>query len=265
LRSCYFCQVTQGISMIKSVFLSFIFFFVSTPVFSSEENFIVLDALTGKICKTIGIGAEERVSPCSTFKIPLSLMGFDSGVLEDGQSPTWSYQEGYSDFLESWKADQTPLSWMKLSCIWYSQVLTAKLGLEKIQQYLSHLLYGNQDMTGDEGKNNGLTRAWISSSLKISPQEQVLFLQKLVLGQLAISAHAIEMTKQILFMEEFNGWKLFGKTGWGSPNKEIGWFVGWIEKEGRCYTFAYNILAEKIDLPLRIPRTKQLLEEAGVL
>lgn len=155
---------------------------------------------------------------------------------------------------------------MKNSCVWYSRALASQLGLEKIQNYLASLEYGNQDMSG------GLTRAWLSSSLKISPRDQVHFIQKMIQGELAVSSNAVQMTKTLLFVDILpEGWKLFGKTGWSSmiesdgKNVEIGWFVGWIEKDAIFFSFAYNIREGKINLAQRIPRVKQLLLESHVI
>ena len=72
----------------------------------------------------------KRYPPMSSFKIPLSLIGFDSGVLIDEMHPVWSFKEGYDDFRDAWKQDQTPKSWIKESCVWYSQVLTKQLGMK---------------------------------------------------------------------------------------------------------------------------------------
>src|SRR5579862_8664591 len=104
---------------------------------------------------------------------------------------------------------QTPHSWMKNSCIWYSRAIASQLGLEKIQNYLASLQYGNQDMSG------GVTKAWLSSSLKISLIGQVRFIQKMIQGKLAVSSNAVQMTKKLLLVDALpEGWKLFGKTGW---------------------------------------------------
>ena len=99
-------------------------------------------------------------------------------------------------------------------------------------------------MSGDKGKDNGLTHSWLSSSLEISPVEQVTFLQNLVNRQLPVSSKAYNITKRIIFVEELpNGWKLYGKTGSCAvmnetrtqklKDKHNEWFVGWIEKEDR--------------------------------
>lgn len=245
--------------------MSFFLVFVVTAY--ADENFILMDAHTGEVLQVFGAQVEEQVSPCSTFKVLLSLMGFDSGILLDEEHPKWPFKEGYYDYFPFWRTEQTPRSWMKKSCVWYSQVLAQAMGLETIQNYLGKMQYGNRDMSGDPGKNNGLMRAWSSSSLKISLKEQVGFLRQLVQEDLPFSPYAIEMTKRLIFMEELtDGWKLFGKTGAGvgGEDKEIpvlGWFVGWIEKEGEAYVFAYNILEHNCDLRRRIPRVKELLFE----
>lgn len=229
-----------------------------------EENFVLVNGTSNEKVFEIGSHLDERVTPCSTFKIALSLMGFDSGILVDEAMPIWLYQEGYDDFLESWKNPQTPRSWLKNSCVWYSRILASKLGLDNFQAYLAAFNYGNQDVSG------GLTGAWLSSSLKISPREQVLFIEKIINETLPISTNAVRMTKSLLFIDELpNGWKLFGKIGAGSisepdEKKALGWFIGWIEKDNCFFLFAYNIRDVKIDFTQRVPRVKQLLEESNV-
>jgi beta-lactamase class D len=239
-----------------------LFSYVNTLL--AEENFVLIHGVSGKNIMELGPHTHQRITPCSTFKIALSLMGFNEGILQDEVTPTWFFQEGYEDFLKSWKLPQTPQSWMKTSCVWYSKVLVTQLGKENMQKYLSLFKYGNQDLSG------GLTTAWIGSSLKISPREQVDFLQRMVQNTLPISSNAMQKTRDLLFVEELSdGWKLFGKTGWSGSilgqdgkNIEFGWFVGWIEKDAALFLFAYNICEGKIDLAQRIPRVKQLLKEA---
>lgn len=201
------------------------------------------------ICQTGD--CSKKYSPCSTFKIVLSLIGYDSGILIDEMHPLLLFKDGYTDFLNVWKEDQTPSSWMKNSCVWYSQVLTKKLGMKRFQSYITKFDYGNKDLVGDPGKNNGLTNAWLSSSLEISSKEQVLFLEKLLNNKLPVSQHANKMTRNILFVENLlGGWKLYGKTGNGvlisldrTTKFEIqhGWFIGWIEKDENIIVFSNHI------------------------
>jgi beta-lactamase class D len=115
--------------------------------------------------------------------------------------------------------------------------------------------YGNADVSGNPGKHDGLTRAWLSSSLKISPLEQLAFLQKIVRRELPVSANAFEMTSRIMAMDSLpNGWILHGKTGTGAPLKAdgsedwdhpYGWFVGWATKGGRSIVYVRQVQEER--------------------
>jgi beta-lactamase class D len=234
-------------------------FFPFSAIFSLEENFIVIDASTNTVLVEMGPHINERISPCSTFKIALSLMGFEAEILEDAQNPIWDFQEGYDDFLEKWKSPQTPQTWMRYSCVWYSRILASLLGAEVMENYLHAFAYGNGDLS------SGHTGAWLRGSLKISPKEQVHFIQNMIKKTLLISQKSFDKTKEIVFLENLqNGWKLFGKTGWGGASQdhdalEMAWVVGWMEKEDTFLPFAYNIRAKQIKLSQRIPRVKELL------
>jgi beta-lactamase class D len=244
--------------------------FVFPSFLSAEENFLLIDDATNHVVVEMGPHIYERFSPCSSFKMMLSLMGYDAGVLLDESTPTWDFHEGYDDWLESWKAPQTPLSWMQNSCVWYSKVLSMELGVEKMQSYLTSMQYGNEDMSGGVAPPGPTEVAWMNSSLKISPREQVDFIQKMLRGKLPVSTHAIEMTRALVFKEELpEGWKLFGKTGYSGSDiardgktLEHSWFVGWVEKDHHYFPFAYLIREQKINLAQRIPRVKQLLAES---
>lgn len=240
------------------LFLYLILLFPSICIFSKEENFILINAMTDQTETEFGMHINTQFTPCSTFKIALSLIGYDAQILKDSINPQWIYQEGYDDYLESWKTSQTPQSWIKNSCVWYSRLIAQQLGLEKMQTYLALLHYGNQDLSG------GFTNAWLSSSLKISTKEQANFLQKMLQRKFRVSKKSIETTKALLYIEPLlEGWQLFGKTGMGSTanHLQIGWFVGWIEKDNTFFPFAYNIQDIKIDPAERIPRVKQLLNK----
>lgn len=249
------------------------FIFPCICAYSTEENFLLIDGITDETVFEVGPHINKQISPCSTFKITLSLMGYDAGILIDENHPTCDFQSGYDDWLVAWRSPQTPQSWMKSSCVWYSKLLALELGLEKIHGYLDSFEYGNQDMSGGLARPGPIDPAWINSSLKISPKEQVDFIQKMITGKLSISSHAFKMTKVILFKEELaDGWKLFGKTGWSGSDiakdgkiLEHSWFVGWIEKDSYFFPFAYLIRSQKINLDQRIPRVKQLLVESGIM
>ncbi len=204
----------------------------------ASDCFIVKE--NNKIIKSEG-QCELAYTPQSTFKITLSLMGFEAGILINETSPSFPFKPEYSHNINVCKGDHNPKTWMRDSCVWFSQVLTKKLGMEKFQKYVNDFNYGNKNTTG------GLTHSWLSSSLKITPAEQIQFIQNMIDNKLPISPKAIEMTKKILFIQELSGgWNLYGKTGNGRYKGELqqGWFVGWIEKGDRKLVFAHHIADE---------------------
>ncbi|QGM47990.1 class D beta-lactamase [Methylocystis heyeri] len=216
---------------------------------------VFADAETGKVFFKRGEHCDQRVTPASSFKIAISLMGFDSGFLKDEHSPRLPFKQGYPDWRPSWREATDPAKWMKESVVWFSQQITQALGPERFAKYVRDFGYGNEDASGDAGKDNGLTRAWLSSSLKISPLEQIAFLEKIVNRRLPVSASAYEMTGKITLIDAPPaGWELHGKTGSGAPVLPggaqdeahfYGWFVGWGIKGQRKIVFARLTQDEK--------------------
>jgi len=212
------------------------------------------DAATGKLLRQEGI-CDQRITPASTFKIAISLMGYDAGILKDASSPALPFREGYPDWIPEWKQTTNPTGWMKHSVVWYSQQITLALGKERFGRYVHRFDYGNADVSGTPGKHDGLTAAWLSSSLKISPLEQLAFLQKIVRRELPVSANAFDMTSRLTAMNSLpNGWILHGKTGTGAPlradgsedwDHPYGWFVGWATKDRRTIVFVRQVQEER--------------------
>lgn len=202
---------------------------------------IISDLATDKIIHIEG-DCDTQETPCSTFKIALSLMGIDAGILKSDRMPEWPYDASYNAPLEVWRQPHTPQTWMQHSCVWYSRKLTAMLGMEKFKKYVHDFDYGNHDVTGTPGKNDGLTASWLCSSLKISPRQQIVFIRKLLRSQLPVSTYAHQQTEKLLQLEDLaGGWKLYGKAGGGifdSLDKSLGWLVGWVTKEKQTLVFA---------------------------
>lgn len=206
----------------------------------------LVDAASGKNLVREG-QCDRRMPPMSTFKIAISLMGYDSGVLVDEHTPTLPFKDGYVDWRPEWRMATDPAAWLQKSVVWYSQQITMRIGEERYRNYVKRFDYGNQDVSGDPGKSNGFTYAWLNSSLQISPDEEAAFVRKLVNRQLGVSAKAYDITARLLKQKPLaNGWDIYGKTGAGSPHlpdgssdsaHAFGWFVGWAVKGERTIVF----------------------------
>jgi beta-lactamase class D len=212
----------------------------------------------------------ERFSPKSTFKIPNSLIGLETGVISDANflipwdrqkyppQDNWN-QEPFSH----WAQDQTLRSAIKYSVVWYYKELAKRVGEDRMQRYVAAFNYGNNNISG------GIDNFWLNNSLMISADEQIAFLKAFYTGKLPISKRSTDIVKDILVLEETPAYKLSGKTGGGPINEGtyIGWFVGYLETKGDVYFFALNI--EGADFSSirdqRVLITKQILRKLGYL
>lgn len=220
---------------------------LSAPQAQARQVCMIVATTSGKILHEQG-DCQSRVTPASTFKVALSLMGFDAGILKDAHHPVMDFQKGDPAWGgEAWLRPTDPASWIKHSVVWYSQRITRGLGEPALTRYAGAFGYGNADFSGDPGQDNGLERAWIASSLKISPAEQVVFLGKLVEHRLPVSADASENTEAVMDRRVAGDWTVSGKTGAAYPrladgsfdrSHGWGWYVGWARRAGQTLVFA---------------------------
>lgn len=232
----------------NNALLALLLAFLPLPAGAATLCTIVADAANGRILVEEG-DCGTRATPASTFKLPLALMGFDSGFLADAHAPRLPFKEGYPDWGgDAWRQPTDPEHWMKHSVVWYSQRIAEHLGKERFGRYVAAIGYGNADVSGDPGKDNALERSWISSSLTISPREQVGFLSRLLNRELPVSKAAVERTIAIVENRDLpGGWRVSGKTGGAYPrnadgsfarNRGWGWYVGWARRGDTALVFA---------------------------
>ena len=233
----------------KSLLLSLLIVFLSgcstfpKDAFPGQKGcYLLFNMKTQEIVKETGTTCRERFVASSTFKVPLAIMAFDSGVLK---SPEETYKwNGVKHEIGGWNSDQNARTWMKQSVVWFSQELTPKIGEERIQKYLKDFRYGNQDLKG------GLKHAWLHSpsktepSLKISPYEQMEFMNALWSNKLPVSPRALEITKELIFIETTpGGFRFSGKTGsnsYATKDVQLGWFIAHVSKGEEEYIAVMN-------------------------
>ena len=214
-----------------------ILFILILPLFAKEPNFgkydgsaVILNLNTSK--KTVfGNRADERSSPCSTFKILNSMIALDSKVVKDEDEVIkW---DGVKREYEVWNRDHSMRSAIAVSTVWFYQELARRTGEQRMREYVSRAKYGSADTS------HTLTDFWLGGgSLKISLNEQVDFLERLMRNDLEFPQHVTDMVKDIITLEKSNTYLLGGKTG---SCGEIGWFVGFLQNYDKTIVFAFNI------------------------
>lgn len=253
-------------------YLALLLSLLSAPLAAKANISCTLIHELGAVQPILRQGAcDTRVSPASTFKIAISLMGYDSGILTSQTEPKLPFHEGYADWMPAWRQDTTPQSWIRDSVVWYSQRVTEQLGAERFRHYVDAFDYGNRDLRGRPGRNDGLTRAWLSASLRISPDEQAAFLSRMIEGVLPVSAGAVAQTRDLLDAGvQEGGWRVYGKTGGGllpaggeAPDRKrpFGWYVGWVENGARKVVFVHLVTFEgRMERPVGWIARDQMME-----
>lgn len=208
--------------------------------FAGKKGCFLLYNVNAKTFEKV-IGDENcriALPACSTFKVPLAVMAFDSGVLKDENTKfKW---DGIVDLRKEVNRDHTAKTWMRDSVGWFSQRITPKLGKVRFQRYLDDFTYGNKDLTG------GITQAWLVSpgenkpALKISAYEQVDFMKALWSDSLKVNKRAMQLARDLTFLENSpGGFKLHGKTGSNFYDKarkvRLGWFIGHLKNGAKEY------------------------------
>ncbi len=195
-----------------------------------------------------------RVTPASTFKIPHALAALDANVVS-GVSEKIAYDGSQLPF-ERWKQDHDLASAMRDSVVWYFQRIAERLGVERERSYLKAFEYGNQDASGP------LTSFWLGDSLRISPDEQLLFLRRFFGGKLPVREDAARAVTEILAQPDGRivnaagehpfaapwpeGTMVYAKTGRGTDQgRTVSWLVGRVVRGERAWILVSSVIGSE--------------------
>lgn len=177
----------------------------------------------------------EQVSPYSTFKIVMSLMGLEENIVDS--SDTKLGYDGTIYWNEKWNKNITFEEGFRESCVWYYEKMMDSMDKEYVKNKLEDLNYGNCDISAwDE---NGHNKFWLGSSLKISAMEQVNLLESIFKENDGFKKEDIETVKNFMLVKSEETYSVYGKTG--SARDTHAWFVGFVEKNDRNIYFAARI------------------------
>jgi len=221
---------------------------------------VVWDARTSQYSVYNRARANRPMSPASTFKYFSSLMALDAGVIND-ERELIPY-DGAPRALPQWQRAMDLREAFRVSCLPCFQVLTNRIGRERQQAWLDAAQYGNHKI----GTNPNAY--WVDDSLQISAHEAADFVARLANKQLPFSARSLDAVAQMAIVEQNLDYKLHGKTGWfaaqGKPG--IGWWVGWIERDGNVTAVALNIdMAKMADAPKRYRIVRSVLRDLALI
>jgi len=230
------------------ILLSLVCIFFSHIAFCAQEvdkglfenytvAFLMVNRSSGEVINADSALSAVRFSPCSTFKIYNTLIGLELGLIQDADAP-WYKWDGVQRYLEAWNHDLTLREAFRVSAVPAFQILARQIGNERMKKYIDLIDYGNKDIS------SGIDTFWLGNSIKISADEQVALLNKLLDGKLPFSQKNIAILKDIMEVEKTEKGVLYGKTGSRIDDQGkgiLGWFVGFLEHGNTTYVFACNI------------------------
>jgi len=222
-------------------------------------TFVVQDVATGEYTGHDRQRASIRYVPASTYKIPNSLIGLSTGavssvdeVLPYGGGPT---------YLPQWARDMPLREAIRISNVPVYKELARRIGMPRMREGLRQLDYGNMNA------GSVIDTFWLEGPLTISAVEQTRFLGHLAQGELPFPKAAMAAVREIVRQDDNPN--LYAKTGWHMPDdrkNQIGWWVGWVEKDGKVYAFALNAdITDDTVGAKRVPLGKAALQALGLL
>lgn len=169
-------------------------------------------------------GATTGLPPAATFTTPHLLIALETGVLGDLQRPA------PADVRKPAARSAEPVF----------QTIARRIGEDRMAAWLARLGYGNASVAG------GIDRFWLDGGLKVSPVQQLDFVERLLLGTLPASGRAQTAARDAVPGERLGcDTVLRGRTGWvhggAGEGPDIGWWVGWIERPREVWLFAVAV------------------------
>jgi len=224
--------------------------------------FTMYDNATGDVV-VYNLGLDTtRFSPASTFKIVNSLIGLQTGAIEnDTMLIKW---DGVKRWNEEWNKDMDMKEAFKVSSVPYYQEVARRIGKDTMQRWIDSVGYGNKIIAGP------IDSFWLNNRLKISPDEQLGLMKRLYFDKLPFRKSVHEMVRNVMLQEQNTAYKLSYKTGMGfeENGNAIGWMTGWIEENRHVYFFVTFIKTPQKEVDMKTIRmniTKGILKQLGFL
>lgn len=205
------------------------------PLFGDTPGcFVLYDVGADRLLLVNPERARQRYIPASTFKLANSLIALETAALRDADEVI--PYGGKPQPFKAWEKDMPMREAFPVSNVPVYQEIARRIGLPRMQAALRQLGYGNQDA------GTVVDRFWLDGPLRVSAMEQAQFLARLAQGRLPFSARSQAAVREIARLDTTGDDRLYGKTGWVfGTQPQLGWWVGWVEREGRVYSFALNI------------------------
>ncbi|MCG8570702.1 MAG: class D beta-lactamase [Spirochaetes bacterium] len=194
----------------------------------------------------------EGYLPASTFKIMNSLIGLESGVLNNKMEEfIW---DGKQYPFQSWNTNHHLTSAFQNSVVWFYQELARRIGQSNMLKYLNEADYGNQNLSA------GIDIFWLEGGFRVTPHEQIQLMVRLYQEALPFQKEHQKIVKKIMLQERTEDYSLYAKTGFVFREEiKYGWWIGFIEQTHNTWFFVMLVDDQVNDREGKIRLTKEIL------
>src|SRR4051794_24135360 len=235
-----------GLPVMPAAIAALVLLAAESAVATPRHCFVLREVGKGDVVRKGGDECKKRSTPASTFKIPHALVALETGVVGEEEKLTMPPNRTFP----RWGGEHTLRSATHDSVLTFFQAMARRIGPEREKEWLRKLGYGNEDAS------EPVDQFWLNGTLRISPDEQVSFLEKFVVGKLPVSRHAAEYVRSSVthragtyFATGANhtipawppGATLWAKSGFSGGKERVSWYVGGVERDGRQWVFASRI------------------------
>lgn len=224
----------------------------------STGVFVLWEPDSGRYQVSDTVRHREGQLPASTFKPFNALVALQTGAVADtGTIIPW---DGHPRRPE-WDRPMAMRQAMAVSCVPWFQEVARRAGAEAMQHWLDTADYGNH------AQGDSIHRFWLQGDLRITPGQQLHFLQYLDEERLPFDPAHQRAVKALLPGDSTATWTIQGKTGWSiRTDAQHGWYVGWVRRGGRTAYFALLLdVRGPDDVRRRTTLVRALLHREGWL
>lgn len=219
--------------------------------------------------------AKVRMVAASTFKIPLTLLALEEGIIKDIHEKVDVYPATYEP--QPWWSEEMKADWGRphslttafaSSAVWFFRRIAVTAGEKTVARYLSAFRYGDKNMAA------GLDNFWNKgdAGVRISPLEHWKFVDYVAHRRFSLTSRTYDLARTVFIREKQGGRDVRAKTGlvWrGQPRASdlVGWYVGWVEDDrGRVTTFASLSVGRGDEIVRgRIDHASSVLKQLGAV
>lgn len=181
------------------------------------------------------VRCEQGFLPATTFEILNTLIGLETGVITDENMVIpW---DGVVSTENAWNREHSLASAIQYSAVPYFQEVARRIGASRMKEMVNDVDYGQMIIT-----NETIDRFWLWGDSRITPWEQMNFIQNFYSDKLPFSQANVDLIKKLIILKKTDKWTFRGKTGMTvQDGKNVGWLVGYLEENGNVWLYVCNV------------------------